>query len=151
MLTDGGENKRQSERQPVLKSAKVHFTNSVVDCLVLDLSATGARLSTELPVAFPEQVKIELRSGAVWNAVRRWQRGVETGFEIVGFSNLNLEASGRAAALYSDFRAASGHVVTERLAQEAFFDCPALRDAAAAFAAAQAKLEEAFRIALALR
>jgi hypothetical protein len=139
------ENKRRTIRQPVLKSAKIHFLSSMVDCLVLDQSTLGVRVSTELPVMFPDEVTIELRSGAMWRAARRWQRGVEAGFELLRFAGLTLASSARAMALHADLKASSPSQVTEQLAREGYFDNPTLREAALTLGAAYAKMDEAFR------
>ncbi len=147
-VAEGDENKRMAQRQPVLKSAKIHFAHSVVDCLVLDSSPGGIRLSTELPIAFPDEVKVEMRSGAIWRAGRRWQRGVEAGFELLQFAGLSLECSVRASALYTALRASPSTEITERLAHEGYFESPALREAALALASAHTRLEDALRAVL---
>ncbi len=148
MLTESDDNKRQGVRQPVLKSAKVHFGQSLIDCLIFDTSITGVRLSTELPVAFPDEVEIELRTGAIWRAAKRWQRGMEAGFELLQFIGLNLESSVRAAALLAELRGSGALLVAQRLGQEGYFDYPALREASLALARAHAQLEEALHHAL---
>ena len=79
-------NKRSTDRQMVLKTAKIHVDDSIYDCLVLDLSATGVRVSTEVPVLFPPEVMLELRTGATWVARLRWNRGTEAGFELLRFA-----------------------------------------------------------------
>jgi hypothetical protein len=148
MLTENGENKRHGIRQPVLKSAKAHFHQSVVDCLVLDFSATGVRLSTELPVAFPDEIEIELRTGSIWRAAKRWQRGVESGFELLEFVGLNFECSVRASAMLAELRGSAALAVTQRMAQEGYFESPALREASVALASAHVRLEEALQHAI---
>ena len=144
-MLEGGGNKRQADRQPVLKAAKVLFGNSAVDCLVLDMSAAGLRISTEAPMPFPEQVTIELRSGGSWTAALRWQRGLESGFELVRFKGLHAQAAADASALYDQLRNAGLRDVTERLAIARHFDHPALRSAAEAAAAAVTELEHVLR------
>jgi hypothetical protein len=147
-LIGHADNKRRVERQPVLKSAKVHFVNSMVDCLILDQSIVGVRVSTELPVVFPDEVTIELRTGALWRSARRWQRGLEAGFELLQFTGLTLASSTRASALYADLQASCVRDLTERLGREGYFDSPKLREAALTLESAYTKMNEAFREAL---
>ena len=140
-------NKRTDGRQPVLKAAKVRFHDSVIDCLVLDLSPGGMRVSTEGFVAFPETVTVELRTGGLWTAERRWQRGLETGFALVAFAGLNGEAVAAASRLYDAVRNDGVRVVTGRLAAERYFDHPGLPALCEAADAAVKALEEALRVA----
>ena len=144
-ISDG--DKRQAARQPVLKTAKVMFANSVVDCLVLDVSPTGVRVSTETYFAFPEAVTLEFRSGGVWRAVRRWQRGLETGFEYTGFAGLHAAAAAEASVLYDLARNAGLRDVIERLAVARWYDDTELRAAAEGAEAAVRKLERALQVA----
>ena len=148
-MTDAGDNKRQAERQPVLKSAKVHFSHSVIDCLVVDHTTGGVRLSTEVPVVFPDEVQIELRTGSIWQAVRRWQRGTDAGFELMRFIGLNRETSSRATQLLIELRATSILTLTERLSQEGFFGSPELREATLALETAVETLDKMLNSAVA--
>ncbi len=123
------------------------FANSVVDCLVLDVSPTGVRVSTEAFMPFPEEVTLEFRTGGVWSAQRRWQRGMETGFEFNHFKGLHAAAVGEASALYDRLRNAGLNDVTERLAQARYFDHAELQAAAERVEAAVLALEETLRVA----
>ena len=143
-MVESDENKRLISRLPVLKTAKVHTTNSVYDCLVVDLSVTGMRLSTEVPVSFPPEVRIELRSGAIWAAKLRWQRGREAGFEFVLFDGLNDETSKRAAEMFDAFRNCGASEVLSRLEEKDYFGSPDLRSAAETFARAHEAAAQAF-------
>jgi hypothetical protein len=143
-LVESDVNKRLIARLPVLKTAKVHTANSVYDCLVVDLSVTGLRLSTEVPVAFPPDVRIELRSGAIWAAELRWQRGREAGFEFLLFDGLNDETSQRAAEMFDAFRNCGVAEVLSRLEEKDYFGSPDLRSAAETFARAHEAAAQAF-------
>ena len=112
------------------------------------MSAEGARVSTETPVLFPDEVTIELRSGALWTAVRRWQRGLEAGLEFGRFAGLNGEASQRALALHEELRGSGARKLLEHLNREGHFDSPAVREASQAFSEAYAKLDDALKQAL---
>lgn len=136
--------KRLLDRQPVLKSAKIHVAHSVIDCLVLDLSPTGLRVGTEGLVVFPDTVVVEFRNGGMWHAVRRWQRGVETGFELVRFHGLTAEAAQRAATLRDAALSSGIPDLLARLGHEGHFGDPRLTLAAEALEKAHAGVRDAF-------
>ncbi len=139
--------KRLDVRQPVLKVAKILFQDSVVDCIVLDFSAGGARVSTDVVIPFPDAVKIELRSGGVWDATRSWQRGLETGFTFKGFAGLHAAATAEVAALSDRLGRSGVHDVTERLAEARWFDHPELKTASRAVDVAIQRLEQVLHAA----
>jgi hypothetical protein len=58
------DNRRQSARFRTLKGAKAVFNegSSVVDCVVRDLSDTGARLKVETSLGFPERFTLVLQA-----------------------------------------------------------------------------------------
>lgn len=127
----------------MLKAAKILFHGSVVDCLVLDISASGLRVSTQTMFLFPEEVRIELKSGAVYAAVRCWQRGFETGFSFSGLLGLTGPAAKEADGLH-DWLCRCGVLdLTARLAQERYFDHPQLKRAAGEVEVAVRALEAA--------
>ena len=130
----------------MLRTAKVLFAHSVVDCLVLDESGTGVRVSTEILMPFPERVVVELRSGSRWKARRRWQRGLETGFEYSDFDGLNPQAAAEAQALYARLCNAGTRDVTARLAEKNSFDHPELKNATQALDRSLQELERILRL-----
>ena len=133
----------------MLKSAKILYAGSAVDCLVLDLSETGLRISTDAFMPFPDEVTVELRSGGQWAAHLRWQRGLESGFELVRFLGLGLEAAGDASRLLDRLRNAGLVEVTASLAEARYFDHLELKSATVAVAAAVERLEGVLRRACA--
>ncbi len=133
-------NARQEGRQPVLKSAKIAFGNSVVDCLVINLSRTGIRASTEGFIEFPEMVTIELRSGGLWHARRCWQRGCDTGFELTRFAGLSVTAGVTATMLWERLVNSSVKPVARDLAAASWFEYPPLEAAALALELALSNL-----------
>ncbi len=122
--------KRAGSRQPVLKTAKLHIGNGVVDCLVLDTSPTGLRVSTEGLTKFPAEIVVELRSGGMFNALCRWQRGTEAGLEFTSFARLNDLAGRQALHAYKELSSSGLREVVSRLESERFFDYPELKSAA---------------------
>ena len=140
-------NKRLAQRQPVLKVAKIMFNGSVVDSLVLDISDSGIRVSTETFVPFPVDVTIELRTGGTWAAQRRWQRGTETGFAFTQFAGLHAEGAAAASSLYDQLRQTSVREVTAKLAAARYFDHRELKLATEAMQTAMDTLESLLRVA----
>lgn len=144
-MPDSIGNKRHAGRQPVLKAAKILFGGSAIDCLVLDFSLSGVRVSTEAYIPFPDEVTVELRSGGMWTAQRRWQRGLETGFEFSGFAGLAPAAAAEASGLYDQLRNAGLLDVTARLSAARHFDHDELRTTADAAENAVRALEQVLR------
>lgn len=114
---------------------------------MLDISSIGARVSTEAYMPFPDEVTVELRSGGRWLSKRRWQLGMETGFEFVRFAGLHAAATADASLLYDKLRNAGARDVTERLAAARYFDDAELQKASEAAEAALMELEQALRVA----
>ena len=78
---------RKGPRASVLKRAKITFgnpdqTHSVIDCVVMNVSSTGARVRTTVTSAIPEWVTLAFPDGTALRARCRWTRGTEIGFEL---------------------------------------------------------------------
>lgn len=60
-------NRRHDARRKTLKSAKIvfHHNQSVIDCFVRDLSATGAKLMLPDMIPIPKQFKLVLHDGTI--------------------------------------------------------------------------------------
>jgi len=137
--------KRDGGRQAVLKTAKIQWGNAVVDCLVLELSDSGVRVSMSVPMEIPEQVIIHLRGGAVRQGTRRWSLGTEIGFEFSGIAKLDAVAASDALAILVDLRDAGVNDIVARLTKARFFDDAELGSIALSAQAAVQKLEGALR------
>ena len=77
---------RREPRASVLKRAKITFgnpdqTNSVIDCVVMNISLTGVKVRTTVTANIPEWVTLVFPDGATRRACRRWTQGAEIGFE----------------------------------------------------------------------
>ena len=149
-ILEADPNKRQAARQPVLKGAKILFGDAVLDCLVHDISATGARISMAVAMVFPAELMIEMRSGGRWMADVRWQRGTETGLVFTRFAGLHGQAAVEASKAYARMRSSGVHDVLADLTAAKHFDHPALRDAALELERAVAGLQEALRVSAGL-
>lgn len=142
---DPADNPRAEPRQRVIKSAKLVFNGGVIDCVVLDISAKGARVLLPMPTPLPEHVALHLSGGVIYNARRRWERGQEVGFEFEGPPSLNVIAATRAMPFYEALRDISPDEILVRLQAERWFDDPVLSDLAQDLGATHAALLTALR------
>ena len=78
------EEKRIIRRQRVLKGGKIIFAdgNSVVDCVIRNLSVAGARLVVPTTVGLPQEFTLlDSHSGRSYIAKVAWRRGETMGVE----------------------------------------------------------------------
>lgn len=79
------ESDRRAEIRPrAIKSGKLlygFFTPTVIDCLVLEMSAGGARVETAVMINPPEKLTLRLGDGTRLRARKCWARGHEIGLE----------------------------------------------------------------------
>ncbi len=136
---------RNAKRQAVLKTAKIIWGDSVIDCLVVEQSPAGVRVSTSIPMNVPSQVSIRLSGGAVRPAMRRWARGTEIGFEFAGSAGLDAVAAIVALGILVDLRGIALNDIFDRLAAARCFDDAELGAMAKAAQAAMQQLETALR------
>ena len=83
MTTDDN---RQSRRLRALQKAKVVLSDwFAVECLISDISETGARLEFQAPIDLPEEFRVIIvASNEVIPAARAWQRGLAAGVQFTG-------------------------------------------------------------------
>ena len=96
--------KRQSDRNTVIKKAKIIFLDSVVYCSVINMSETGFRAQLHTMVPVPEQVEVQFPEGATFSAIQRWARGTEIGFEFNGPAKLGTIERAQAWRIYEAIR-----------------------------------------------
>ena len=80
---------RQDHRKGFLKRAQIINGGSVIDCVVENLSATGAKLRLGIPMPLPEAFALRFLDGTSHAARRCWSRGTTVG--------ITFEAGGPAA------------------------------------------------------
>ena len=81
IMTDAGSNRRVTNRQKTLKSAKIVFNKkqSVIDCFVRDVSSTGAKLQVGDVVAIPRNFTLIFNDGSSHECERVRAYGTEIG------------------------------------------------------------------------
>ncbi len=71
---------------PAETPAQVAYGAQVVDCVLLDASRGGARVRLLMPAEIPETATLRFGDGESRTVQRRWRRGAEVGFKVVGAS-----------------------------------------------------------------
>ncbi len=93
------EERRRAARISVLKSAKISVgvdgSHGVFNCLVLDKSETGVLVELEGFVILPEEVLLQMNSGAIYRARRCWAFGGKAGLAFIGGQLMTEEIMAR--------------------------------------------------------
>ncbi len=78
--------KRISPRRRMLKQGKVVMSDwTVIDCIIRDLSDTGARLEFAGPTELPQEFRLlVVSSNLLIPAALAWQRGLAAGVHFTG-------------------------------------------------------------------
>jgi PilZ domain len=75
---------RHDHRKSVLKRAQVVVDGAVLDCIVENLSETGAKLRFAHPAPLPEAFALRFTDGTSHAARRTWSRGATVGIAFEG-------------------------------------------------------------------
>lgn len=142
-MDDTEAGRREAVRQGVLKAAKLVTGNSVVDCLVLNISASGVRVQLSAMMVLPERMTLCFRGGAAFACERRWARALEVGLEFTGPAGLTERTAAEAADILQAMARESLTPVLDALQARRHFDNPHLAQIAAEAQAAQARLRDA--------
>ena len=81
---DAQEDKRRESRKASLKRAQVVFEGAGFDCIVENMSGSGARVRFNNPVALPEVLALRFNDGTSHPALRRWTHGEVAGLGLSG-------------------------------------------------------------------
>jgi hypothetical protein len=94
----GGADRRRRLRDGVLRRGRIVVAGTVLDCLVEDISPTGACVRLAIPTPVPEDVVLALTRAGARPARRRWMRGTRIGFAFVaeGTEGTAADRAGRA-------------------------------------------------------
>lgn len=142
-MTGADEGRRGLHRDGVLRSAKLVVGGSVVDCVVLDVSARGARVRLAAMMVLPREVRLCLRGGASFSAEVRWARAQEAGLLFLGETTLGAGAAAAAGEALAGVRGGGLGAVLEGLERARYFDDPGLAEVAGEVRVAVARLEAA--------
>jgi hypothetical protein len=141
----GGIERRASRRNPVIKSARLVFTEvgAVHDCLVLDESLGGVLVDLGAMIQVPAEVTIQFTNGASYLAQRRWAVGTKAGLSFSGGQVISNETAKRMRAVAEILRNQGLPAAMSTLRAARFFDHGELRRAAEDAEAAFARFERA--------
>jgi PilZ domain len=78
-----GVERRRYRRVPLLHSAALHDGERVIDCLIRDISTSGARLDVPQPAALPETVMLDIAEAGRLNGRIVWRQEGQAGFEFL--------------------------------------------------------------------
>jgi hypothetical protein len=139
------DDRRQSRRNPVIKSAKLIFTltGAIHNCLVLDESPGGVLVDLGTMVVVPDDVTIQFANGATFLARRRWAAGTKCGLNFTGAQIISHETAIRMKKIADILRAQGLEAAISTLRATRFLDNIELRRAAEDVEAANARFEAA--------
>jgi hypothetical protein len=138
---DHTDKRRREARTGVLKRAQISFGRAVIDCVVLDVSSSGARVRTDIVATIPEQVILRFSRGSAFLARAQWARGTELGFAFDGLAPLAEDAASVALAAFKALPANDLVVAIRLLRSARFFDDLELAEAAEEAEAAYARFK----------
>lgn len=95
------EDHRDSRRERRLKAAQLVFNNdqSVIDCVLRDISATGARVRLKGVYDGPKQIVLKISDGTTYSVDVMWNRNNELGLKFRG--EVKLEMAGQMTSVQS--------------------------------------------------
>jgi hypothetical protein len=86
--------KARDPRKTALKSGHLIIGGELLDCFVLNMSDTGARVSFRTPVEVPEAVTLRLGDGSAYPALRIWARETEVGLQFTAAPGATASRAG---------------------------------------------------------
>jgi hypothetical protein len=79
----GGQERRRHERAPLLHSGSLHNAGGVVDCVIKDISASGARLMMERRIAELEKLILDIDGVGLFPSRIVWQSEDQAGVQFL--------------------------------------------------------------------
>lgn len=102
---------RKAPRQKSLLQGRVYFNNrrSSIDCIVRDISATGAKLTFSSAVETPAVVELYIPNKDETRPARIvWRRGEDVGLTFISASESDLDLSARVERLEEEIKELRG-------------------------------------------
>ena len=98
-MSGGGQEHRRAPRRPVFGNAVIRGPNLHADCVIRDLSASGARIQVHASVPLPEEFNLLLvEANSSRHVLLKWRAGDFAG---VAFSQIEAAASSAGAGARS--------------------------------------------------
>jgi hypothetical protein len=87
-VSKSGAERRRHERAPLLYSGSLHRDGSmVVDCVIRDLSASGARVSMECELGGRDSFILDIDGVGLFPSKIVWRRGTQAGLAFLSDPN----------------------------------------------------------------
>jgi hypothetical protein len=86
--------KARDPRKTALKGGQLIIGSALLDCFVLNMSDTGARVSFRTPVEVPEAVTLRLGDGSTYPALCIWARETEVGLQFTAAPGATASRAG---------------------------------------------------------
>jgi hypothetical protein len=83
MMDEAGRNKRRHERLPVLHSGTLHHGERAVDCIIKDISASGAQLVTQAPLADRREFVLDIDQAGLFPSRLVWRQENRVGLQFL--------------------------------------------------------------------
>ena len=148
---DPANNRRASPRRRQYKAAKLVFNDnqSVVDCVVRDISDTGARVRVGGWFDCPERLVMKVSDGVSYSAEVVWFQNHELGLRFHGKANLEMvEKLTSVQGVLDQARALTADGLLRSLATHHHFADDGVKSAADGLAAAHERMIETLRAVL---
>jgi hypothetical protein len=94
--TGSGADKRRHERRQVLHSGTLHQGDSVFDCVIKDISASGVQLVTKAPLAERRELVLEVDRAGLFPGRLVWSRENRIGLQFLQEPNVVARRIGAA-------------------------------------------------------
>ena len=105
MTEEDPRNKRGAPRVEVLGPALILAPDVRADCVIRDLSSTGARIAISWRIKLPQQFDVLLlKTNSTRRCIMRWRRGDFVGVEFVRGETAPLQPTKESAGVKSSWR-----------------------------------------------
>lgn len=134
---------RAARRYSVIKGARILFDSTAIDCVLLNVSESGALVYTDAAATIPDHVTLQFAGDAIYQATRRWTRGTEIGFSLDSATAFPPDTTETARNIYDMMCAATLAEPIRLLRAKRFFGDVTLQVAAEEAEAAMQRLRSA--------
>jgi hypothetical protein len=142
---DTNTSRRRNVREAVLRTAQIVYRDSIIDCILINISSKGARVRTAAMIPLPDRVTLRVRGGAVFPSVCRWARGLEVGLAFVELPSISEQHAHEIRTIYASFLGEGIKEALQRLRGVDFFGDLSLKEIAEHAEQAHASLDAALK------
>lgn len=136
--------RRRAPRERLLQRARILVDERPFDCILLDLTPTGARVETTQPLNLPDRFILCFGDGRQYVCERRWRSGQRMGLMFLR-PNQHSDRRERAGAIRDMLGGIGRRAVFDMLRDDNYLDSQSLGDAAWLAEEALRTLDETLR------